>query len=371
VSFQDQNNRRKSRQIKVGDVLVGGDADISIQSMTNTKTTDVKGTLAQIKQLEDAGADIVRVSVPDKDSADAFAKIKKSTNMPLVADIHFDYMMALEAIKGKADCIRINPGNIGKEEKVKQVVSAAKDNGVPIRVGVNAGSLERKLQIKYGEPNADALVESALGHINILQQLNFDDFKLSMKASDVFLTIESYRKIAKLIDQPLHLGVTEAGGFRSGAVKSAVGMGALLLEGIGDTLRVSLASDPVDEIKVGWDILKSLKIRSRGINFIACPSCSRMNFDVIGTMNKLESRLEDITEDLDVAVIGCYVNGPGESKHTAIGVTGGSPKNLIYIDGKPNHKVESENLAEHLEELIRDKVKKIKLEADSVIVRSK
>jgi (E)-4-hydroxy-3-methylbut-2-enyl-diphosphate synthase len=370
VSFQDQNNRRKSRQIKVGDVLVGGDADISIQSMTNTKTTDVKGTLAQIKQLEDAGADIVRVSVPDKDSADAFAKIKKSTNVPLVADIHFDYMMALEAIKGKADCIRINPGNIGKEEKVKQVVSAAKDNGVPIRVGVNAGSLERKLQIKYGEPNADALVESALGHINILQQLNFDDFKLSMKASDVFLTIESYRKIAKLIDQPLHLGVTEAGGFRSGAVKSAVGMGALLLEGIGDTMRVSLASDPVDEIKVGWDILKSLKIRSRGINFIACPSCSRMNFDVIGTMNKLENRLEDITEDLDVAVIGCYVNGPGESKHTVIGVTGGSPKNLIYIDGKPNHKVESENLAEHLEELIRDKVKKIKSEADSVIVRS-
>ena len=370
MSFQDHNNRRKSRQIKVGDVLVGGDAEISIQSMTNTKTTDVKGTLAQIKQLEDAGADIIRVSVPDKDSADAFAKIKKSTNMPLVADIHFDYMMALEAIKGKADCIRINPGNIGKEEKVKQVVSAAKDNGVPIRVGVNAGSLERKLQIKYGEPNADALVESALGHINILQQLNFDDFKLSMKASDVFLTIESYRKIAKLIDQPLHLGVTEAGGFRSGAVKSAVGMGALLLEGIGDTLRVSLASDPVDEIKVGWDILKSLKIRSRGINFIACPSCSRMNFDVIGTMNRLESRLEDITEDLDVAVIGCYVNGPGESKHTAIGVTGGSPKNLVYIDGKPNHKVESEDLAEHLEGLIRDKIKKIKSDADSVIVRS-
>jgi len=222
VSFQDQNNRRKSRQIKVGDVLVGGDADISIQSMTNTKTTDVEGTLAQIRQLEDAGADIVRVSVPDIDSANAFAKIKKSANVPLVADIHFDYMMALEAIKGKADCIRINPGNIGKEDKVKQVVSAAKDNGVPIRVGINAGSLERKLQIKYGEPNADALVESALGHINILQQLNFNDFKLSIKASDVFLTIESYRKIDKLIDQPLHLGVTEAGGFRSGTVKSAV-----------------------------------------------------------------------------------------------------------------------------------------------------
>ncbi len=370
MNFQDKTIRRKSRQIKVGDVLVGGDAPITIQSMTNTRTEDVKGTLAQIKQLEEAGADIVRVSVPDQDSADAFAKIKKGTKMPLVADIHFDYTMALEAIKGKADCIRINPGNIGKEEKIKQVVSAAKDNGVPIRVGVNAGSLERKLQIKYGEPNADALVESALNHINILQQLNFDDFKLSMKASDVFLTIESYRKIAKLIDQPLHLGITEAGGFRSGTVKSAVGLGALLLDGIGDTMRVSLASDPVDEIKVGWDILKSLKIRSRGINFIACPSCSRMNFDVIGTMNQLESRLEDVVEDMDVAVIGCYVNGPGESKHTTIGVTGGSPKNLIYIDGKPDHKVESKDLAERLEYLIREKVKRIQADEESLIVKS-
>ena len=349
---------------------MGGDAPITIQSMTNTRTEDVKGTLAQIKQLEDAGADIVRVSVPDQDSADAFAKIKKGTKMPLVADIHFDYTMALEAIKGKADCIRINPGNIGKEEKIKQVVSAAKDNGVPIRVGVNAGSLERKLQIKYGEPNADALVESALNHINILQQLNFNDFKLSIKASDVFLTIESYRKIAKLIDQPLHLGITEAGGFRSGTVKSAVGLGALLLDGIGDTMRVSLASDPVDEIKVGWDILKSLKIRSRGINFIACPSCSRMNFDVIGTMNQLENRLEDVVEDMDVAVIGCYVNGPGESKHTTIGVTGGSPKNLIYIDGKPDHKVESKDLAERLEYLIREKVKRIQADEESLIVKS-
>lgn len=370
MNFQDKTIRRKSRQIKVGDVLVGGDAPITIQSMTNTRTEDVKGTLAQIKQLEEAGADIVRVSVPDQDSADAFAKIKKGTKMPLVADIHFDYTMALEAIKGKADCIRINPGNIGKEEKIKQVVSAAKDNGVPIRVGVNAGSLERKLQIKYGEPNADALVESALNHINILQQLNFDDFKLSMKASDVFLTIESYRKIAKLIDQPLHLGITEAGGFRSGTVKSAVGLGALLLDGIGDTMRVSLASDPVDEIKVGWDILKSLKIRSRGINFIACPSCSRMNFDVIGTMNQLESRLEDVVEDMDVAVIGCYVNGPGESKHTTIGVTGGSPKNLIYIDGKPDHKVESKDLAERLEYLIREKVKRIQADEESLIIKS-
>ena len=293
----------------IGNVAVGGDAPISVQSMTNTLTTDIKGTLKQIKQLEDCGADIVRVSVPDKDSADAFKKIKKSTSIPLVADIHFDYMMALEAIKGKADCIRINPGNIGREERIREVISAAKDNNVPIRVGVNAGSLERKLQIKYGEPTPDALVESALSHINILNKLNFEDFKLSIKASDVFMTIESYRKISKLIDQPLHLGITEAGGYRSGTVKSSVGLGSLLLDGIGDTIRISLASDPVDEIKVGWDILKSLKLRSRGINFIACPSCSRMNFDVIGTMNKLESRLEDIKEDLDVAVIGCYVNG--------------------------------------------------------------
>ena len=354
----------------VGNVAVGGDAPISVQSMTNTLTTDVKATLKQIEQLQDSGADIVRVSVPDQESADAFKKIKKSSTIPLVADIHFDYMMALEAIKGKADCIRINPGNIGKEEKIKEVISAAKDNAVPIRVGVNAGSLERKLQIKYGEPTPDALVESALNHINILKKLNFEDFKLSIKASDVFMTIESYRKISKLIDQPLHLGITEAGGYRSGTVKSSVGLGSLLLEGIGDTIRISLASDPVDEIKVGWDILKSLKIRSRGINFIACPSCSRMNFDVIGTMNKLESRLDDIKEDLDVAVIGCYVNGPGESKHTTIGVTGGSPKNLIYIDGKPDHKVDSTELAEHLESLIRDKIEKIKEQENNLILKS-
>ena len=354
----------------VGNVPVGGDAPISVQSMTNTLTADVKATLKQIEQLQDSGADIVRVSVPDQESADAFKKIKKSSTVPLVADIHFDYMMALEAIKGKADCIRINPGNIGKEEKIKEVISAAKDNAVPIRVGVNAGSLERKLQIKYGEPTPDALVESALSHINILKKLNFEDFKLSIKASDVFMTIESYRKISKLIDQPLHLGITEAGGYRSGTVKSSVGLGSLLLEGIGDTIRISLASDPVDEVKVGWDILKSLKIRSRGINFIACPSCSRMNFDVIGTMNKLESRLDDVKEDLDVAVIGCYVNGPGESKHTTIGVTGGSPKNLIYIDGKPDHKIDSTELAEHLESLIRDKIEKIKEQEDNLILKS-
>ena len=370
VNSEHQIIRRKTRKVFVGNVPVGGDSPISVQSMTNTTTEDVVGTLDQIKQLHEAGADIVRVSVPDQASADAFKKIKKDSPVPLVADIHFDYMMALEAIKGGADCIRINPGNIGKEEKIKEVIRAAKDTDTPIRVGINAGSLERKLQLKYREPNPDALVESALNHINILKRLNFEDFKLSIKASDVYMTIESYRKISELIDQPLHLGITEAGGFRSGTVKSAMGLGSLLMDGIGDTLRISLASDPVDEVKVGWDILRSLKIRSRGINFIACPSCSRMNFDVIGTMNKLESRLEDVKEDLDVAVIGCYVNGPGESKHTDIGVTGGSPKNLIYVDGKPDHKVTSDDLADHLEKMIREKIKEKNALEENLIAKN-
>ena len=370
MNSEQQIIRKKTRKIYIGDVPVGGDSPITVQSMTNTKTNDVSSTLKQIMELYEAGADIVRVSVPDQGAADAFKLIKKKSPVPLVADIHFDYTMALEAIKGGADCIRINPGNIGKEEKIKEVITAAKDTGTPIRVGINAGSLERKLQIKYGEPNADALVESALSHINILKRLNFEDFKLSMKASDVQMTVESYRKISELIDQPLHLGITEAGGFRSGTVKSAMGLGSLLMDGIGDTLRISLASDPVDEIKVGWDILRGLKIRSRGINFIACPSCSRMNFDVIGTMNKLESRLEDIKENIDVAVIGCYVNGPGESKHTDIGVTGGSPKNLIYVDGKPDHKIESGDLADHLEKMIRQKVKEKTEDEENLILKS-
>ena len=361
--------RTKTRKIYVGDVPIGGDSPISVQSMTNTLTADSVSTIRQIQQLHEAGADIVRVSVPDQEAADSFHIIKSKSPLPLVADIHFDYTMALEAIKGGADCIRINPGNIGKEEKIKEVISAAKDTNTPIRVGINAGSLERKLQIKYGEPNSDALVESALNHINILKRLNFEDFKLSIKASDVQMTIESYRKISELIDQPLHLGITEAGGFRSGTVKSAMGLGSLLMDGIGDTIRISLASDPVDEIKVGWDILRGLKIRSRGINFIACPSCSRMNFDVIGTMNQLESRLEDVKEDIDVAVIGCYVNGPGESKHTDIGVTGGSPKNLIYIDGKPDHKVESADLADHLEKIIREKIKEKSKTQENLIAK--
>jgi (E)-4-hydroxy-3-methylbut-2-enyl-diphosphate synthase len=283
-----------------------------------------------------------------------------------VADIHFDYKIALE-VADSADCLRINPGNIGKEAKIKEVINAAKYNNVPIRVGVNAGSLEKDLQVKYGEPNADALVESALRHVDILERHNFDNFKMSLKASNIEMTVEAYRKISKLINQPLHLGITEAGSFRSGTVKSSIGVGMLLSEGIGDTIRISLASDPVDEVKIGWDILKSLNIRSRGVKIVACPSCSRQNFNVIEVVNELESRFEDISEDIEVAVIGCYVNGPGESKAADVGLTGASPKNLMYIDGEPNNKISNENLVDELENKVREKIAKSKVE---IIARS-
>ena len=290
----------------------------------------------------------------------AFKQIKKKTSVPLIADIHFDYKLALKVADQGADCLRINPGNIGNEKKVRDVISCAKTNGIPIRIGVNAGSLEKRLQKKYGEPNSDALVESAMDNVNILKKHDFEDFKLSIKASDIFMMTESYRKISKLIDQPLHLGLTEAGGKRSGTIKSSIAIGQLLSEGIGDTIRVSLASDPCEEIKVGFDILRSLKLRKKGINFIACPSCARQNFDVIKTMNELELRLEDITENLDVAVIGCYVNGPGESKAADVGLTGASPRNLVYLDGIPDHKLDNKNLVDTLEKLIRKKAKKIR-----------
>ncbi len=364
--IQSEIKRRKSRLIYVGDVPVGGNSDISVQSMTNTLTTDVKETLNQIKGLEEAGADLIRVSVPDEDSVRAFKKIKLAANVPLIADIHFDYKIAIKVAEQGADCLRINPGNIGNEKKVREVINCAKDHNIPIRIGVNAGSLEKKLQKKYGEPNADALVESAMNHVNILKKLNFENFKLSIKASDIFMMTESYRKISLLIDQPLHLGLTEAGGLRSGTIKSSIAIGQLLREGIGDTLRVSLAADPREEIKVGFDILRSLKLRKKGINFIACPSCARQNFDVIKTMNALESRLEDISETLDVAVIGCYVNGPGESKAAHVGLTGASPNNLIYIDGKPDHKLTNEELVDSLEALIRKKAKKIRQSKDKL-----
>jgi (E)-4-hydroxy-3-methylbut-2-enyl-diphosphate synthase len=341
----------------VGDVPIGGDAPIAVQSMTNTDTNDVEATVAQINGLTDVGADIVRVSVPDMDAAEAFGKIKQQISIPLVTDIHFDYKIALRVAELGADCLRINPGNIGREDRVRAVVDAATDRNIPIRIGVNAGSLEKDLQKKYREPTPQAMVESALRHVDILDRMNFDNFKVSLKASDVFMTVEAYRLLADQIKQPLHLGITEAGGFRSGTVKSAIGLGMLLAEGIGDTIRVSLAADPREEIKVGFDILKSLHLRKKGINMIACPSCSRQNFDVIKTVNELEERLEDILEPLDVAIIGCVVNGPGEAKEVNIGLTGGTP-NLLYINGVPDHKLDNASLVDELERVVREAISK-------------
>lgn len=371
---QDSNiKRRKTRQIMVGKVPVGGDAPIAVQSMTNTETTDVAATVAQIRRLEAVGADIVRVSVPTMEAAEAFGKIRQQVQVPLVSDIHFDYRIALRVAELGVDCLRINPGNIGNRDRVKAVVSACKDNGIPIRIGINAGSLGKDLLRKYKEPNSTAMVESALRNIDMLDRLDFHEYKLSLKSSDVFMTIEAYRTISAQIDQPLHLGITEAGGLRSGTVKSAAGLGLLLMEGIGDTIRISLAADPVEEIKVGFDLLKSLHLRSKGINFVACPSCSRQNFDVISTVNDLERRVEDIVTPLDVAIMGCIVNGPGEAKEADIGLTGASPSNLIYSEGKPDHKVTSDQLLDDLEKMIRDKVA-AKLEAqalqDRVIAKS-
>ena len=356
MHFESPIKRRQSRQIMIGNVAVGGDAPISVQSMTNTETTDVAATVGQIQRLQAAGADIVRVSVPSMDAAEAFGAIRRQVSVPLVADIHFDYRIALRVADLGVDCLRINPGNIGREKRIQAVVDKARDLNIPIRIGVNAGSLEKDLQKKYGEPTPDALVESALRHVTILDDLDFQNFKVSVKASDVFMAVAAYRKLAQQIDQPLHLGITEAGGLRAGTVKSSVGLGMLLMDGIGDTLRGSLAADPVEEVKVGWDILKSLKLRAKGINFIACPSCSRQNFDVIKTMNELEVRLEDITTPLDVAVIGCVVNGPGEAKEADVGLAGGTPRNLIYVDGQPSDKFDNENLVDDLERLIRARV---------------
>ncbi|HCE40539.1 MAG: 4-hydroxy-3-methylbut-2-en-1-yl diphosphate synthase [Alcanivorax sp.] len=363
--------RRKSRQIHVGNVPVGGDAPISVQSMTNTDTCDVDATVAQIQALEGVGADIVRVSVPTMEAAEAFGRIKRRVAVPLVADIHYDYKIALKVADEGADCLRINPGNIGREDRVRAVIESARDHGVPIRIGVNAGSLEKELQRKYGEPTSDALVESALRHAEILDRYDFQDFKISVKASNVFMTLQAYRKLASQIEQPLHLGVTEAGTFRSGTVKSAVALGGLLMEGIGDTIRISLATDPVEEIRVGFDILKSLNLRKKGVNIIACPSCSRQNFNVIDTVNELEARLEDINESVDLAVIGCLVNGPGEAKEADIGLTGGTPNNLSYLDGQKSHHIKQETLVDELERMVRAKVEKMREdEAKGIIARS-
>jgi (E)-4-hydroxy-3-methylbut-2-enyl-diphosphate synthase len=356
--------RRHSRRIMVGRIAVGGDAPVSVQSMTNTETTDVAATVAQIQALENAGADIVRVSIPTLEAAEAFGQIKRQVAVPLVTDIHFDYKIALRVAELGADCLRINPGNIGREDRVRAVVDAARDHGIPIRIGVNAGSLEKELQKKYGEPTPEALVESALRHIDMLAKLDFQDFKVSVKASDVFMAVAAYRQLATQIEQPLHIGITEAGGFRSGAVKSAIGLGMLLAEGIGDTIRVSLAADPVEEVRVGFDILKALHIRSKGINLIACPSCSRQEFDVIATVNALEQRIEDIKEPLDVAVIGCCVNGPGEAKAAHIGLAGGSP-NLLYLIGKPARKIDNANLVDEIERAIREELQRRREQGDT------
>ncbi len=359
MKLESPIKRRPSRKIFVGNVAVGGDAPISVQSMTNTETCDVAATVAQVRAIADAGADIVRVSVPSMEAAEAFRQIRAQVDVPLVADIHFDHKIALKVAEYGVDCLRINPGNIGRDEKVRAVIDSARDKGIPIRIGVNAGSLGKDLQRKYGEPTAEALVESAMRHVDILDKFDYPDFKVSVKASEVFMAVEAYRLLARQIEQPLHLGITEAGGLRGGTVKSAVGLGMLLMDGIGDTIRISLAADPVEEVKVGFEILKSLKLRTNGINFIACPSCSRQNFDVIGTMNTLEQRLEDVRTPMDVAVIGCIVNGPGEAREADVGLTGASPSNLIYIDGEPDHKISNEDFIDHLEQVIRDKAAKL------------
>ena len=351
-----QITRRKTRQIMVGNVPVGGDAPISVQSMTNTETRDVEATLEQINRLVTAGVDIVRVSVPSMEAAEAFKAIRQQVSIPLVADIHFDYKIALKVADYGVDCLRINPGNIGSEERIRAVIDCARDKGLPLRIGVNAGSLGKALLRKYKEPNAEAMVESALTQIDILDRLDFQNFKISLKASEVFMTLKAYRALADQIDQPFHLGITEAGGLRSGTVKSAIGLGALLMDGIGDTIRVSLAADPVEEVRVGFDILKSLGLRHKGVNLVACPSCSRQNFDVIAVVNELENRLEDITTPIDVAVIGCIVNGPGEAKVAEVGLTGASPANLAYVDGVPDHKISNERLVDELEAMVRQRV---------------
>ncbi|MBB3891806.1 (E)-4-hydroxy-3-methylbut-2-enyl-diphosphate synthase [Phenylobacterium haematophilum] len=349
-------DRRVSRKIRVGKVEVGGDAPITVQSMTNTLTADAAATIDQIRQLEEAGADIVRVSCPDVDSTEAFKAIAREAKVPLVADIHFHYKRGIEAAKAGAACLRINPGNIGSPDRVREVIQAARDHGCSMRIGVNAGSLEPHLLEKYGEPCPAAMVESALDHARILQDNDFHEFKISVKASDPFMTVAAYQQLAEAIDCPLHVGITEAGALRTGTVKSAIGMGSLLWAGIGDTIRVSLAADPVEEIKVGFDILKSLGLRHRGVNIIACPSCARQGFNVIATVEALEQRLAHIATPMSLSIIGCVVNGPGEALMTDVGFTGGGKgAGMVYLAGKPDHKMDNERMVDHIVELVEAK----------------
>ena len=352
--------RRQSRQIRVGKVAVGGDAPISVQSMTNTLTTDAVATIRQIRELELAGADIVRVSCPDKESTAALASIVSEVTVPIVADIHFHYKRAIEAAEAGAACLRINPGNIGSRERVREVVKAARDHGCSMRIGVNAGSLERDLLEKYGEPCPEAMVESALNHARMLEDEDFFEFKISCKASDVFLAVAAYTGLAEACDYPLHIGITEAGGLRGGTVKSSIGLGNLLWSGIGDTLRVSLSADPVEEVKVGFDMLKSLGLRHRGVNVISCPSCARQQFQVIKTVEVLEQRLAHITTPLTLSVIGCVVNGPGEARETDIGFTGGgNGTHQVYISGLPDHRLKDQDIVDHLVGLVERKAAEI------------
>src|ERR1700722_18888990 len=358
-------HRRKSRQIMVGKVPVGGDAPITVQTMTNTITGDARATIDQIRGIEEAGADIVRVSCPDEDATRAMKAITAASNIPVVADIHFHYKRAIEAARAGAACLRINPGNIGNAQRVREVVQAARDHGCSMRIGVNAGSLERHLLEKYGEPNPEALVESALEHAKILQDHDFHEFKISVKASDVFLAVAAYQQLAEVCDHPLHIGITEAGGRRMGTVKSAIGLGSLLWAGIGDTLRVSLSDEPEEEVRVGWDMLKTLGIRHRGVRIISCPSCARQGFNVIKTVETLEERLAHIKTPITLSIIGCVVNGPGEALMTDLGLTGGgNGRHMIYAAGKTDHTIAGSTMVDHIVDLVEAKAAALKAEMD-------
>ena len=363
-----QIERRKSRKIKVGNVFVGGDSPITVQTMTNTKTTDIDATLEQINSTVEAGVDIVRVSCPDKASTVALKEIIKLSPVPIVADIHFHYLRAIEAADAGAACLRINPGNIGNSEKVKEVINAAKQNDTSVRIGVNAGSLEKSILDKHGEPTPDALVESALNHARILKDHDFYEYKISVKASDVFLAVEAYNQLAEIEDCPLHIGITEAGSLRSGTVKSSIGLGNLLWAGIGDTIRVSLSAHPSEEVKVGYELLKSLGLRRRGVTVISCPSCARQQFDVIKTVEEVEQRLEHITDSITVSLIGCVVNGPGEAKETDIGLTGGGKgTHQIYVNGITDHIIRNENVADYIVNFVQKEIEQRKKSIDVIL----
>ena len=366
-----QIDRRKSRKIQVGSVAVGGDAPISVQTMTNTLTTDVTATLAQIEAAAVAGADIIRVSCPDEASAVALKEICKNSPVPIIADIHFHYRRALEAADAGAACLRINPGNIGSADRVAEVVRAARANGCSMRIGVNGGSLEKHLLEKYGEPCPEALVESALEHARLLQDNDFHEYKISVKASDVFMAVAAYQQLSEVLDCPLHIGITEAGGLRAGTVKSAIGLGNLLWAGIGDTIRVSLSADPTEEVRVAYEMLKSLGLRRRGVTVISCPSCARQQFDVISTVQEIEERLEHINKPLTVSIIGCVVNGPGEARETDIGLTGGGKDtHQVYISGLAHHRLQNDDIVEHVVSLVEEHVARIESEEDSAELTS-